>query len=251
MGKIVTSGLIQSIKGSAGEFTYSSWKGVQVFKQRMKKRKKIPTEKEIKAREIFAFLANEWKKLSLIEYALWEYEAKRKGKTLNPATQGLIHISKNRMMGKNAFMAVNQTLIACGFKHILLPPNYQTKKPPVVKTNIINNNAYEKKIEFNLWLPHPYHSNCVAQIWGKRMSKNGYSYTIAIIPVNTEKTNVCIDKIRTQENKNICEKRIAELENSKIAIQIRTVAENGLLSMPSQIYKLEIKKNNSAPLLTS
>ena len=242
MGKIVTSGLIQSMKGSAGEFTYSTWKGVQVFKQRMRKRKKRATQNEAKAREIFAFLANEWQKMNLFEYALWEAEAKRKGKNTNPATQGLIHISKNRMMGKNAFMAVNQTLMSCGFKHIQMPPNYQTKKPPIVQTDIKNNEAYENKIEFNIWLPHLYPDKCVAQIWGKRMSKNGYSYTMAIIPVNTEKRMVYIDKIRTQEKKNIVEKRVAELKNSKLSLQMRTVAENGQISMPSAIYKIEMTK---------
>ena len=240
MGKYVNSGLIQGIRGQVGEYVFSYWKGIPVISKKAVKKRDPRTASQLEVRRIHTELVKRWNDMSFSEWALWgEYAKRYKGVKMRQR-QGLVPCIGGKMGGNAAYISVNQLLMGCGFK-ALEKPFFGALKPPLVSADLSQLGVYSSEIRFNVWLPYSYGCRCVVQVWVERTGKGRYPYLRAVVPVDISKKEVVVDEIRVKEDGKIVEKKIREVGRCKLFLQLRTVAENGEFSMPSQIYKVEGK----------
>ncbi len=241
MAKYKNSGLVSGISGSAGDYTFFNSRGVPMVKKRVRKEKQPNTWRQKRVQQTVAKLLNEWSKLSFTHWALWEEYAK-KFKVKFKKRQGLIPVTGART-GITAYVSVNSLLILCGFDPMEKPPLANLPKPHLPETDLMDLGVYKNKLEFDVWLPSQYITDCVAQIWIRRIGKRSYPYVRTLAPLSTSKTRVVIDKLRIKENNELIEKDLKDIGDFKVLIQMRTIANNGRYSQSSQIYRIEVKKD--------
>ncbi len=242
MAKFTTSGLIFNIRGKLGDLIFSSWNGTPVVRRSPKKVRNPRTKSQIQSRKIFSEVSSGWWKLSLIEKAEWgEYAKKFKKSPIDNG--GIIRIRRGggAMTGQNAYMRVNALLISVGFKPREKPMLGQTGNPPLLDTDLTTYAQYKNEIRFKIWLPRTYPCKCVAQIWMRKAKMGADSYVAKITELSTTPTEVVIDKIRIYENKKVIDIPFKKLKKCELYLQMRTIAENGEVSMRSTIYRLEVK----------
>ncbi len=242
MAKFTTSGLIFNVRGKLGDFVFSSLNGTPVVRRRPKKVRNPRTKSQIQTRKIFSEVSSGWWKLSLIEKAEWCEYAKKFRKSSTISNGGIIRINRGRVMtGQNAYNRVNILLISVGFKPREKPFFGQIGNPPLLGTDLTTYAQYKNEIRFKVWLPRTYSCKCVAQIWTKRAKIRAYSYVAKVTELSTIPTEVVIDKIRICENKKVADIPFKELEKCELYLQMRTIAENGEVSMRGTTYRLEVK----------
>ena len=247
MAKFKTIGLIHSIRGKLGDIVFSSWKGVLVVKTRTKNRRDPKSKRQLQVRKVFSLLTHKWQELSMPEKALWEeYVKKYKYKKKVARSSGPIRTAnRGTMMGINAFFGVNQMLISSGFPPIKIPTLGTIPKPLPPCTDLTPYTlSANGKIEFNIWLSNTYPTPVTAQIWIRRIKHKHYSYIAKIVPLSTTPQLVVLEKIRTHYKNKIVDLPFKKLEKCELLLQMRTVAQNGEFSIPSAIYKLEVKNTH-------
>ena len=246
MAKYTNSGLIPFIKGSLGDVYFTYWKGIPVIRKNPKKKRNTRTTPHWqRVKEANFMLQHNWRNLSFKEWALWEEYTKRYRNIKNRHRDGLCTHIGNKMSGYNAYTSVNLLLIFSGFEPIEKPFLGNTGKPPLPSTDLIYCGVYQDEIKFNIWLPSSYPVDCVAQIWTRKAIGIQNPHLARIIKISTAKTQVTIDKIKMRDkNKKATEKGFESMENCKLYLQLRTIAQNGEFSVPSHIYKLEVKSPN-------
>jgi len=252
MAKYINSGLISFIKGSIGDYSFNYWRGIPCIKRKPKRKRKFhlnPHHK--KTAEALFMLQYYWKNMDLKKRSLWALYSKRYTKMKTRCKDGLCTHIGNKMAPYHAFISVNLLLISSGFKHIYTPPTGIPVKPPCPSTDLLDCQIHENKVEFYIWLPHSYHTNCIAQIWIRESYR--YSYIAQIIKLSTSKTLVTISQVKTKVKKKMSLKKnvsansglqlikLENMESCTLYIQMRTVADNGEFSIPSPIYKLQVK----------
>jgi len=254
MAKYVPSALVKEIMGSVGDSTFSYWRGIPRISKKARKKRESNTLPQRYAKKNFSKLSSNWGKLSFREWNLWEEYAKKYTNIKYRRRDGLLPAIGGKMSGIAAYMSVNGLLTRCGFKPLKKPPLGKIPKPTFPSTNLIDFRIYKPPIKFKIWLPYPYETQtslskgkylpqtCVAQIWIKKIGHWTYPYIRDIVPLSTSKTQVILDKIRmvTTPTK-VVEKELKEIENCRLLLQMRTVAQNGEFSMPGPIYKIEVK----------
>ena len=242
MAKYTSSGLIHSIKGPLGDAVFSHWKGKPTISKRVRKLKRSSTSSQKRMMEIFTQLCSEWKKMSFRELVLWNEFTKKYTHLGNRKRNGLIpRIGNSTMTGVNAYISINTLLMRCGFPPIKKPLLGNIPKPPLPSTDLLDFGIYQHKIKFNVWLPYDYITQSVAQVWIRKLGADSHPYLTTIVSISSSPTQLVIDKVRVKENHSIVEKPLKDIEYCKLLLQLRTVAKNGLSSMPSQIYKVEVK----------
>jgi len=249
MAKYKTSCLVSEIKGSIGNKTFSYWKGIPVVKKRIEQRKKTNSLRQGKIREIFEFLKSKWSSMSFEDWAVWDSYAEQNKRIKSKKRSGLMSTIGNWFYGNIAFISTNQLLMGCGFSFIQKPP-FDKPQPLLPATDLPEYSKWNKDIKFKIWLPEDYPDRCVVQIWIKKLSKTKeLPYIMAIVPVPSSPIEIKIEKIRfyviKRGKRKILEKNLNEIENSKILLQMRTVAENGKFSMPGPIHKMELINHSS------
>jgi hypothetical protein len=237
MAKYTPSEFVKQIRGSVGDKTFSNWKGIPVLTKKVNKRKQPNSAIQIKLKETFINLEANWKKLTLQEWASWEQHSKRYTEIKMKRRSGLIPVIGGKMTGHNAYISLNLLLIRCGYDPISTPPTKIESKPPTPNTDLINLGTYKNEIKFNLWLPYTYNTECVAQIWVRKIGSEAYPYITAIVPISNEPAQIMIDKIRAKKGKPI---EFKKMENCRLQIQLRTVAKNGEFSITTPIYTVEV-----------
>lgn len=242
MAKICLAGIIQSIKGSIGNLTFSSTRGIPYIKLKPKPHNP-KTERQKEVRNNFAYIARQWKKLDIKEQSLWEAYANRL-KRLNKANSASIIPTANRklFMGVNAFMSVNHLLLSSGFKTLLLPPITDIK-PALPPANDLRTGEtyYGAEIKFKIWMPKEMEGNAVAQIWIAKAGSGNMRQLTIVTSISSEPKEVVIEKIRERVKGKVKELQLNKLAPCIFKIQMRTIAQNGRISMPSAIYKVQLK----------
>lgn len=235
MARYGLSAIFSWVRGSIGGLTFAFHRGVPYVRVRKKRYRDAKTKYQVRVRQIFALLDEEWHNLSLSEVALWEDYAKRGVKTALDSKSW-----KGRGDGLNAFIAINHPLLLSGFSLLRKPPSDYLPKPPVPATDLMDMGTYEREARFKVWLPHDYSSRCVCHIWVRPV---GYSpvYISSIVAVTTHPTEVLIDKIRVKERGRTVEKKLSSIKLARLRLQLRVVSENGKFSLPSSIYRIEIR----------
>ena len=249
MAKYKTSGLITEIRGSMGDKTFYYWKGIPVIRKKKVKHKQGNSLAQTKGREIFSFLSRTWKSMGFEEWAVWEMYAKGNRRKKSKQRSGLMCAIGNWFYGRVAFMSTNQLLMICGFSFIQ-KPLFGKPQPPLPQTDLPPLSKWSKNIKFNIWLPEDYPDRCVVQIWIRKLSwPDGRPYIMAIVPISSSPIEIKVEKIRFYEKGRgmggILEKSLNEIGDCKLLLQMRTVAENGKFSMPSAIYKIELRNYSS------
>ncbi|MBI4723449.1 MAG: hypothetical protein HY769_10745 [Candidatus Stahlbacteria bacterium] len=238
MARYGTSGLFAWIRGSMGGLTFSSIRGVPYVKQKIKKTRNANTKEQCRARHFFKLLNEGWSDLSPQEMAIWESYARSRVKTSMVKKNSSW---KGRGTGSNAFVSLNHLLLTCGFDKLMLPPSKYIHIPPVCKTSLVDKGVYKGEVRFTVWLPYQYESDCVCQVWLRKMQKASYFYIGAIVPLTTEPAEVLIDKVRVFKEGRTSERNLNTLPNLKLFLQLRTVARNGKFSLPTHIYRITVK----------
>jgi len=118
LAKIVTSSLINEIKGSLSGSTFRSNRaGVHFYRKPHPRNPKSP--KQISSRSNYSLLTNSWSSLTVVQKSLWDQYA-----SLTPKP----------MTGFNAFISLNSRLINANYSSLLCvdnPPLFPDTPPPV------------------------------------------------------------------------------------------------------------------------
>ena len=164
----------------------------------------------------------------------------RKSSTIDSG--GIIRLNRGRVMtGLNAYMRVNALLISVGFNPREKPMLGRIGNPPLPDTDLTAYAQYKNELRFKIWLPRTYPCKCVAQIWIRRAKMGTSPYVAKVTELSTTPTEVVIDKIRISENKKVIDMPFKKLKRCELDLQMRTVAENGEISMRGTTYRLEVK----------
>ena len=248
MAKFTTSGFITSIRGKLGDSVFYSRRGVPGIRAKAKKIKNPRTPLQQKTRRNFAMFTKIWNELTRIEKVLWEEYAKQFKHRKSTSARGLIpHTQKGIMTGQNAFVSVNMTLVLSGFTPIRKPTLGNTPNPPLLSHDLpIHPEFRDGVIKFKIWLPHQYREECNAQIWMKVAKAKEYVYLARVIPISTTPTEVIFQTVRIHDKRRkVIDFPIKKLGKRDVLLQMRILAENGKVSMPSAIYRLELLNSNS------
>ncbi|MBI4722805.1 MAG: hypothetical protein HY769_07425 [Candidatus Stahlbacteria bacterium] len=246
MAKYRPCGLIQSISGSVGDVTFSSWKGVPRISKRIRKQCIPNTLPQRRIRHIFSYLSPVWRDLSFQDWALWSDYAKRYNKVKPLCMSGSVSTIRSKMSGFNVYVALNSLLMHCGFEPLKYPVLGNIKNPPLVLTDLLDLGVYNGEIRFNVWLPSEYMVKCVVQIWVREM-RDSYPYIFRAVPISLFKSEVVIDKLRFRRHHKAIEQSLSSIGNCKLIVQMRTVAANGKISVPSPIYRIQVVGRASQP----
>ncbi len=247
MAKFTTSGFITSIRGKLGDSVFYSWRGVPGIRVKAKKIKNPRTPLQQKTRRNFAMFTKIWNELTRIEKALWEEFAKQFKHRKGTSSRSLIpHTQKGIMTGQNAFLSVNMTLVLSGFTPIR-KPTLNTPNPPLLSHDLpLHPEFRDGVIKFKIWLPHQHREKCNAQIWMKVAKAKEYGYLARVIPISTTPTEVIFSTVRIHDKRRkVVDFPIKKLGKRDVLLQVRTIAENGKVSLPGAIYRLELLNSNS------
>ncbi len=242
MGKVILGGLISSIRGRVGDNIFFTRRGRTYVRKRSEVRENTATGKQKEIGAIFSYFKGEWNNLTEIEKALWEEYAKgiRIMSSEVKASGGIIPRRSGVMGGGQAYLGMNVLLKWSGFEEVRKPP-ISKNKPPLPKTDIEQYGTYSGgKIKFKVRLSYEYDSPCAVQIWVKGAWRGSASH-IAIVPlpiIGVSPIEVTIEKVRNKGK----ELSLREIVPRSVRIQMRTVAQNGLKSMPTAVYRVRVEK---------
>ncbi|MBI4721547.1 MAG: hypothetical protein HY769_00840 [Candidatus Stahlbacteria bacterium] len=246
MANVTLCGLLQSIHGKLGNVVFVRGRRTIYVRQKVKP-KNPKSEKQKEARKIFTKITNKWKQLEIIEQVLWQDYAKQKRNKIKTGRNRMIKANnKGWVDGFHAFTGINQMIMMAGFKMISKPP-FNDKIPPTPCCDLKQYGTYSTPIEFKIWTKTHYKSKqsglmpkMIAQIWVKKTGEWSPPYVAKREPITEIPQIITIEKIKTTKNKTE-ERNIKDLIPCQVKIQIRNIAENGLSSIPSPIYIIQIK----------
>ncbi len=241
MAKVKLMGLVHSVRGKVGDVIFRVNRGEQTVKKAQGKIKDLRTEKQVKVRELFLYFHKIWKEMSITERILWE-EYTKYLQTIRGKGGGIISSHKGtKLRGREAFIGVNITLRTTGFKKIKKPPLGNISSPPPSKNDIRQYGTYTEKIKFNVWLPYSYTTQCKVQVWIRACTTGGMRYIAETLPITTSPAEVVINYVRFVYKGKTQNFPLSKLAPCDIKLQLRVVASNGKVSMPSALYIVEIR----------
>lgn len=241
MAKCDLSGLICRIRGSVGGMTFSAYKGMIRLSKKVGGGRRSCTTSQKRVREVFRELNYRWNNMSFSECNLWEAYSREYGKIRKRSRSGLIHCMGGGFRGKDAYISLNSVLVLSGFSPLEKPPFNCRGRLPSLKADLIDCGDYEEKVRFHVWLSSSYESQCVCQVWVRKIAMDCHPYIGAIVPLSLTPTEVVIDKIRFKHKSHYLEKSFRSIGRSKVQIQLRGVSSNGLISLPSSVYQVMVK----------
>lgn len=243
MAKFTTSGIIQTIRGKVGNLIFSSRYGMPVIRQyRGIKMSDLKTEPQLRVREAFLIFLKKWKELSIMERNEWEIYAKTmRNKKITTAQKIIKKPQYGLVVGRDIYLSVNEMLTLIGFNPIQRPPRNDEKIPPTPSNDLVQFTQYkEGKIKFNIWNKQEYTHKCKTQIWIKVGIGGEHPYIIKIVDTSTTPVEIRIENIRIHDKKKVILIPIKKMKRCDIKLQMRTIAENGKISIPTAIYHAEI-----------
>lgn len=248
--RLVYSALVQDARGSLGGSVASTWRGIPYLRMKAQIITNTPSVRRAAVRGYFNNSAVGWRFLTPEQKAGWGEFAQSlrmpNNKDEDVGTGGIIPSLGRIMSGINAYIGINQTILASGGARITAAPLEQMK-PPAIATNLVQYGVYSgAKIDFTVWLSETYAEQkpCQAQIWIKATWKYAHSY-IAIVPAPGIEappglaTDVSISTIRVVEAGEV--KEIPLPVPCEVWLQMRTIClDNGLVSRPSALYRVKV-----------
>ena len=147
MSRIVLSGLVQDMSGSAGSYVYSKWKGLHYIRLKAATVTNPNTTHQATIRNSLACVARGWSSLSAVDRALWAARAVTAGFPRNKEKKmgsGQLAGTRGRLFsGMNAQVASNTLLSASGgglgFTFVTVPPLYKASTPLTLTCGFLPN----------------------------------------------------------------------------------------------------------------
>ncbi|MCK4306802.1 hypothetical protein KAW50_01090 [candidate division WOR-3 bacterium] len=168
---------------------------------------------------------------------------------MNPSTVrasgGLIENNKPQYVtGIAAYNGINMLLYVCDLQERRVPP-LSKNKPPTTNTNlgeVKTKISTDGKIRFKIWLPYEYPEKCISQIWMMKASKGCRPYLALTSVVSTTPKEITIETVRGRIKGKTRDVKLTQATPGAVKLQMRTIAENGLTSMPSAVHRIRLER---------
>ena len=249
MARVLLIGLIQSIKGRVGDKVFFVLNGRHYVRQAPTKMRNPNTPRQRKIRQGLAYFGKNWNYLTDTEQCLWGQYAKMVRHSMNPSTVqasgGLIENNKPQYVtGIAAYNGINMLLYVCDLQERRVPP-LSKNKPPTTNTNlgeVKTKISTDGKIRFKIWLPYEYPEKCISQIWMMKASKGCRPYLAITSVVETTPKEITIETVRVKVREKMRDVKLTSVAPCAVRIQMRTIAENGLTSATSAVYRIRLER---------
>jgi len=212
MSRIVLSGLVQDMSGSAGSYVYSKWKGLHYIRLKAATVTNPNTLKQANVRNTLSASAKSWSSLTPEQRALWARYASNQGfprnKEKNMGSQGLCTHKGRLFGGINAVTSTNTCLAASGNLLSLLTV------PPVYKSSTPVSFTYEfhlspLKLRIGATVSPVVPNDQIAMVWFKSTEKSAFKYIMLNSKIVTGEDEVDI----TQESNFVATVRVGHGNN--------------------------------------